>query len=73
MEDTDKERIKFQIEVARLCVVGMLTIGAGVVRLISETPIQNLQFSLIAMGIILLVVQLIFLYRAFKILNKLIK
>jgi len=66
MDEKVKEQLKFEIEVLRLCVIGLLTIGSGVVSLILDKPNNVRESFFIAFGIGLFIVLVTRLYRAFK-------
>lgn len=68
-----KERIKFNSEILRLTTVGILTIGGGTVSLLEEEVFEGQKNFLIAWGVFLVLLLVIFLLRALNTINKKIK
>jgi hypothetical protein len=66
MEERTKEQLKFYVELLRLSVVCVLTIGGGVVSLLLDKPISGMKVFFIAFGLILLIISVIFLFDNFK-------
>lgn len=72
-EEKIKEKIKFNTEVLRLCMVGILTIGGGTVSLIDQGVFNGRRNFIIACGFILLIVLMRFSYSVIKTINNTIK
>jgi hypothetical protein len=68
-----KERIKFNSEILRLTTVGILTIGGGTVSLLEEEVFEGQKNFLIAWGVFLVLLLVIFLLRALNTINKKIR
>jgi len=71
--DKIKERIKFNTELLRLYVVGLLTIGGGTVAIIDRGAFNGRENFFIAIGMFLLVFLIRPIYKSFKTINRLIK
>lgn len=72
-DDKTKERIKFNIEILRLTTIGILTIGGGIVSMAEQGDFTGKRNFFIAMGLILVVVQIRLLIGALVIISKTIK
>jgi hypothetical protein len=71
--DMVKEKIRFNTEILRLCVVGILTVGGGTVSLIEQDGFSGKRSFMIAIGLILLIALTTCSYHALKMINKSIK
>lgn len=50
MNERTKERLKFNLEIVRLCVVALLTTGGGIISLVIEGSINGTKSFFISMG-----------------------
>lgn len=71
--DKVKEEIRFNTEILRLVVVGILTIGGGTVSIISEGVFTGKRNFLIACGIFILIVLIRYLYKSYRTIKHLMK
>jgi len=72
-QDKVKEKLKFNTEILRLTVVGILTIGGGTVTLIDQGVFSGKRNFIIAFGFVLLIVLSKLLYQAVKTITKTIR
>jgi len=73
MDEKVKEQLKFEIEVLRLCVIGLLTVGGGVVSLIVDRPVTGTRAFFISAGIILLIALGTYLHKSLKTIKQIVK
>jgi hypothetical protein len=73
MDERAKEEIKYSMEVLRLSVVALLTIGGGVVSLILTDQISGKKSFFIAFGMVLMLLLIILFFNSNNKIKRLIK
>jgi hypothetical protein len=72
-EEKVKEQVKFHTEVLRLGVIALLTIGDGTMSLTNESEFTGRRNFFMSSGLFACIVLIVYLFKKFKTINRLIK